>query len=504
MQTGEDTRPPAAFSESREKTVVLLLCVVAALHVLLFSAAFPFFNNVDEGIHFDLIVKYSEGHVPQGKELVSPESASWLAQMNSHAYLGMPGQFPNGQLPPPPWTLPAGAQQRVLAERSASWRAQQNYEVSQAPLYYALAGFWWDVGGWLGLADGRLLYWLRFLNALMMVAAVWFAYAAARVVFFDNIFVRFGVPALLAFMPQTAFYSLGNDVLSLACFGATFYFLLKWLHNPGAAVGGLTGLGFAATYLAKISNLPLLLIVLIVVVMKTSQRSEKVYRRAATEAMVGFLCCAIPPIACWMVWCQINFGDLTGSGVKTDFLGWTIKPFSQWWQHPIFLPAGLWTYLSGQLGTLWQGEFWWHHQPMALPWTGVIYTVVSLVLIGAAAPALFRRFSTDPAQRNALRISLACFLAMLGFFAVLSIAYDFHNCPYPSRDYPYFTSGRLLLGAAIPFLLLIVYGLDRLLNRLGNIAKFAVLAIMIGAMLWVEIITDMPVFSNDYNWFHLP
>jgi hypothetical protein len=499
--TNEPSRA-AEPGESNERKVIWLLCILAAFHVLVFSAAFPFFNNVDEGIHFDLALKYSQGHFPEGREMVSPDSASWLAQMNSHAYLGTPNV--SGQLPPPPWTLPADAQQRDLAARNASWRAQTNYEVSQTPLYYAVAGFWWHIGQWIGLADGRLLYWLRFLNALPVAAAVWVAYAAMRVVFFDNVFMRIGVPALLAFMPQTAFYSLGNDVLSPACFGATFLCLVKWLKNPSASIGGLTGLAFAATYLAKITNLPLLLIVVVVAVMKTSEPAERAYRRASTEALVGFLCCSIPLIVGWMVWCQINFGDITGSAVKTGFLGWTIKPFSQWWHHPIFLPVGLWTYLSGQLGTLWQGEFWWHHQPMALPWTDVIYAILSLALIGAAVPALARRYSSDPSQRYVLRISLACFLAMLGFFAALSVIYDFHHCPYPSREYPYFTSGRLLLGALVPFLLLVVYGLDRLLSRFGNAAKFTVLIILILAMLMVEIATDRQVFSNDYNWFHLP
>jgi hypothetical protein len=504
MQNGGDIRTPAAFPETREKKIVLLLCALAAIHVLVFSAAFPFFNNMDEGIHFDLALKYSQGHVPQGREMVSPDSAPWLAQMNSHAYLGIPGEFPGGQLPPPPWTLSQKESRQALAVRSASWRTQENYEVSQAPLYYALAGLWWHIGKWLGFEDGRLLYWLRFLNVPLVVLAIWLAYAAVRNVFFDNVFLRIGVPALLAFIPQTAFYSLGNDVLSPVCFSATFLCLLKWLQNPSASVGGLTGLAFAATYLAKIANLPLLLVVLVVAVIKTCQPVERVERRATTEALIGFLCCSIPPIICWMIWCQSNFGDITGSAVKTDFFGWTIKPFSQWWYHPIFLPAGLWTYLSGQLSTLWQGEFWWHHQPMALAWTGAIYTIFSLGLIGAATPAMFRRYSTDASQRYALRISLVCFVAMLGSFAVLSVIYDFHNCPSPSRQYPYFSAGRMLLGALIPFLLLIVYGLDRLLSRFGNVVKFVMLLVIILVMLTVEMATNWLVFSNDYNWFHLP
>lgn len=184
MQNGGTIRPPAAFPESRETKIVLLVCALAAIHVLVFSAAFPFFNNVDEGIHFDLVQKYAQGHVPQGRENISPDSASWLAQMNSHAYLGTPQQFPDGQLPPPPWTLPGKERLQALAVRSANWRTQNNYEVSQAPLYYALAGLWWHIGQGLGLADGRLVYWLRFLNVPLVVLAVWLAYAAMRVVFF--------------------------------------------------------------------------------------------------------------------------------------------------------------------------------------------------------------------------------------------------------------------------------------------------------------------------------
>jgi hypothetical protein len=498
------TPPTASRVEWAERKIILLLCVLAAVHVFIFSAAFPFFNNVDEAMHFDLVLKYSQGHVPQSREMISPASAGYLAVMNSHAYLGMTNQFPGGILPLPPWTLPAAKMHAELELKSTDWRNQENYEVSQTPLYYALAGLWWDIGQSLGMQDGRLLYWLRFLNIALAAATVWLAYAVVRIVFPDNVFLHIGVPALLAFMPQTAFYSLGNDVLSPLCFGTLFICVLKWLEGPSASIGGLTGAAFAATYLSKITNLPLLVIALVVVLIKTRQ-SLRQYRRSALEALIAFLLCSEPPIIGWMIWCKSNFGDVTGSAVKTDFLGWTIKPFSQWWHHPIFTPTGFWTYLSGQLTTFWQGEFWWHHQPMALPGTAFAYTGLSLVLLVAAMPALSPRFSNEgPQQRYALRISLLCFLAMLGFFALLSLMYDFHNCPYPSRQYPYFTSGRLLLGALIPFLLLVVCGLDRLLRRFGNATKFATLTIIILAMLALEISTDWAVFSNDFNWFHLP
>ena len=56
------TKPPA---KTRELKMILLLCLVASVRVFIFSAAFPFFNPVDEQRHFDLAVKYSQGHVPR-------------------------------------------------------------------------------------------------------------------------------------------------------------------------------------------------------------------------------------------------------------------------------------------------------------------------------------------------------------------------------------------------------------------------------------------------------
>ena len=81
--------------------------------------------------------------------------------------------------------------------------------------------------------------------------------------------------------------------------------------------------------------------------------------------------------------------------------------------------------------------------------------------------------------------------------------YDFDGCLYPSRAYPFFTSGRLMLGALVPFLLLFAFGMDCLLRHLGEAAKFLVLAALLIFMLASEIATDWRIFPNAYNWFHL-
>jgi hypothetical protein len=58
------------------------------------------------------------------------------------------------------------------------------------------------------------------------------------------------------------------------------------------------------------------------------------------------------------------------------------------------------------------------------------------------------------------------------------------------------------LGALVPFLLVIVYGLDRLLTRFGSTAKWLALILMISLMLVLEVVTNRPIFFNAYNWFH--
>ena len=507
-----------------EKKIILLFCILAAIHVFVYSAGFPLFNNVDESMHFDLVLRYARGDVPRQVELISTNTATYLGLMSSHEYYERATQFPGGKYPAALWTIPAEKARAAWAARSQIWQTQYNYEISQPPLYYVLAGLWWNIGAGLGLHNGHLVYWLRFFNILLVIALVWLAYAAARLLFpgdaipetapsrprlrpADHAFLRLGVPAWVAFMPQSAFYSIGNDLISALCFGLTFLLLIQWLRAEtlSAGQGIALGLACAATYLSKITNVPLLAITTVAVVFKAWQKIRLEKSRESSLALAAFLCCAELPVIVWTAWCRAHFGDATGSAIKAHFLGWTTKPFTQWWHHPIFSPGGLWSYVSGQLGTFWQGELWWGGPRLCLPGTDTIYTLLSLTLLAAALPTLSPRLSNvTSAQSRVWQLALACFTTELGFFGLMSIVYDFHNCPNPSREHPYFEAGRMMLGALIPFLLLFVYGLDRVLNRFGRTVKFITLMAMLGAMLTLEIATDRPAFSSEYNWFHLP
>jgi hypothetical protein len=432
MQNGEAIRPPAAFPESRAKAIIWLFCALAAIRVFVFCAAFPFFTNLDEPAHFDLVLKYSHGHAPGGMETISGESSAYLAMFSSLAYYGTPDKFPDNKMPSPLWTEPPEKMKQDAEAKSAGWQRLPNYEAPQGPLYYVLAGFWWDLGNGLGLHDGRLLYWLRFLNIAWMVAAIWLGYAAAKIVFPKNLFVKLGVPTFIAFMPQTGFYSIGNDTLSPVIFGIMFILLLNWLRsdNPTFWDGAALGLAFAASWLTKATNLPVLAAAGLAVLIKSGQllRTRK---RRPLEPFLGFVGCAPVPAVALMFHCKRNYGDFTGSNAMTDFFGWTVKPFPEWWHHPIFSPSGFWTYLSGQMGTFWQGELMLQNHPLYLPGTNVVYTLVSAALLALAMYGLLPRSSSAvvPQQRTALGLSLAFFVAALFFFALISIVYDFHNAP---------------------------------------------------------------------------
>ena len=325
------------FVAANERVLILLLCVAAALRVFIFSAAFPFFSNIDEDLHFDLITQYSHAQVPRSFDRLKEETLNWIVPYASPEFLFPPEQFPDGKFPAPLWKQPWSKVEPEIAATRAAWSSEINFESSQPPLYYALAGLWWWIGKHIGLVGIQSLYWIRFLNAALMAIMVWLGYVAARTIAPERLDLRIGVPLLLAFIPQNVFYAMNNDVLSPLCFGVLFLCVLQWLRTdaPSLLLGAITGVAIASTYLTKLSNLPLIVIAVAVILARLGaivRRSP----RAGLIALAALLLCAAVPIGSWMVWLKLQFGDVTGSTAKIAFLDWTRKPFVEWWQHPIF------------------------------------------------------------------------------------------------------------------------------------------------------------------------
>ena len=497
----------AGFAMRHERKLVLLLCAIAAGRVFIFSAAFPFFNNVDEQAHVDLVMKYARGQVPRDLGLYSSESAYYFSLYGTPEYFTAPQQFNTGTFPPPNWSLPAEQWRAVVDRAAAWWENNQNHESGEPPLYYAVAGLWLNLGRAVGLTGGWLLYWVRFLNVFVAAILVWLGFVAAKLVFPDEQLIRLSVPLLLAIWPQTALYSVTSDSFSPLCFGVAFVGLLKILEarRPSLLLAVWTGLALAATCLVKATNIVLLLVAVLALIFKITNFTERTTLRrlfAPVAVLIGF---AAVPIALWFAWNLHTFGDLTATASKIDFLDWTRKPPTKWWPHPIFTLTGLQEFWPQSIASFWRGEFIWHGQRLASQLSDGFYWISSTFVIVFTAIGLIWWFAKlTRFQRQSLWLALSGFIILLLLLVVLSIAFDFGHCVYPSREHPYFTSGRLLSAAVVPFVLLFSYALKCAVSWIpGRWPRMILFAGIIVLMAVSQCMLDRPAFSSRYNFFHL-
>jgi hypothetical protein len=487
-----------------ERFLILLLCLAAALRVFIYSAAFPFFSNIDEDLHFDLITQYSRAEVPRRFDRLKDDTLNWIIPYASPEFLSSPAQFPGATFPRPLWKRSWSEIEPEIAVTRAAWSSEINFQSSQPPLYYWLASEWWWIGKQVGLIGIQSLYWIRFLNALIVAMIVWLGYVTASMVALPRADLRIGVPSLLAFLPQNVFYAMNNDVLSPVCVGVLFLCVLQWLRTdaPSFLFGAFTGLTIAATCLTKMSNVPPVAVALVIII----ARIVVVLRRAPRAGLIALsaiVLCAAIPIGSWMLWTMSHFGDLTGSTGKIALLGWTRKPFGDWWHHPMFTLRGLWIFWSDLIASFLRGEISWHG--LALRWRVAdgFYAISTLVFVSAAIVGLRKRTGLTAFQRQAIGSAILIFIAGIAFLGLLSIQFDFGNCINPSRAHPYFTSGRLLTGALIPFAIVYVYGVasmcGRFNARLGMVVLGCVVVFMFASEIWVNRV----VFVSEHNWFHI-
>lgn len=506
MKRGHDARGEQQAPRVSAKLFIWLLCLVAGARTFVFCAGFPFFNNADEQAHFDVVLKYSQGHLPRGMERFSAESARYFVQYGSLEFFMSPDAFPDGSFPPPTWASTAEGTSAAVSDSEQAWSDATNPESWQPPLYYAIAGLWLKLGQLSGFSDGHLLYWLRFLNVFFVAALVWLSFLAAREFFPQQEWVALCVPGLVAFIPQDMFYGIENDNLSPLLFGAVFICLIRWwraeVMSPLLAV--CLGLSMSATYLTKLSNAPLLAVALFIVILKVFSAVRSGNLSRTLPALGIFSACVIIPVGAWMIWMHHAFGDAIGSSTHIELSGWTRKPFTAWWHHPIFTWHGAWGFLSKLLASFWRGEFIWHGKRLASAAADYFYVISSLLLIGITALHLPRLARSDKVTAQIVSFALLSFIAAVLFLAFISIRFDFGDSVYPSRSEPYLWSGRYITGALIPFMIVYVYGLDLALRWTRRTwPVLATVLIIVTAVTVSEIRVNRPVFSSDYNWFHL-
>ena len=488
--------------------VVITLCIIAAFRVWIFCAAFPFFCNVDEQAHFDTVIKYARGYLPhKGGTEFDKESIESILLYSTAEYIEKPEDFPRGIVPPPLCALPKEQVRTILKETTKKSFARYNTEAFSPPVYYLIAGAWYNVGKLLGKHGIRLLYWIRFLNAGIIFFIVWFSYLFCKRLFPDTKFMYIGLPFIVAFLPQDAFYAITNDVLSPLFFTISLYLLLQWYQSDTNKYQSsfVTGAFVATTFLTKFSNIAIIGVASIICLLKIirPQGTERFKERWHASAFV--MITALLPIGLWAIRNRVMLGDFSGSMDKVIALGWMVKPLSTIWNHPIFTPKGMILFWDDLIRSFWRGEFTWHLSRLSLNASDLFYSLSSFVFLFTASIKLL--FSKKTASKSNRFVGIICIIALL--FSIicligLSITFDFGHCWYPSREYPYCTSGRLIIGAIVPFFVLYLNGMSVVMKKLKMMfTPIIAIAIIVFCMTWSEITITQPVFSNPYNWFHL-
>jgi len=490
---------------TREGQLALLLSVLAGLRVLLFSAAFPFFTHIDEHRHVDVVLKYARGYLPApGNDAYEREMGLYLALYGSPEY-HLP---PDAPVPPPGWHSPHGALMDRIASREAFLAKRHNLEANEAPVYYALCAAWMKVGRTLGATGGVLLYWLRALNALAAAAVVLIAYRSLRELHPDPV-VQLGVPLLLAVFPMDALYYVTRDAISPLVMGIGFLWVVRLRGRPDSRTldYAVAGALLATAFLVKYTNLALLVVAALLTISALATRPGARSLRGEGGRWLLLWLVALFPIATWLVRNQRLFGEMTGSALKIERMGWGRKPFIEILDHVLFTPSGMWAFATDLVPSFWRGQLAWHLETLAWRAADFFYTASSLLFVVLAAVGLRRGAATEAAGRVE-GMALIAVLFSVATLAGLSLLFVFHETSNPSAAKPYFDQGRLISGMLIPFAIVYVSGIrvatSRLAKPWSELASYSVLVIVACVVLVSEISLTWPVFLSEYNWYHLP
>ncbi len=194
------------FLRGHSGHIIAVLCVFAGLRILVFAAAFPIFNSLDEHFHFMSIQMYARGEWP-GKDLprFSPEAAELIAYYETFEYTRPRAEI-ESLYSIPYYQLPRAGGYPYVEQVYQHWVQGQNYEAQSAPLYYLIGAAWYRIGEALGVHSWELPYWIRLLNPMAYILLIWASYRFVRMIYPHDIFLWLGVPALLAVFPQDVYF----------------------------------------------------------------------------------------------------------------------------------------------------------------------------------------------------------------------------------------------------------------------------------------------------------
>jgi hypothetical protein len=489
-----------------DKLFLLACCLLTTLKVFLGVASLPFFSEVDESAHFDLVQKYARGYWPNKRvERLEASTARIDAMFGTIEFTNSPQQFRGGKIPPPTWRLPDDGRRKALLDRlNAYLESQTNHEVHSPPIYYGLAALWLLVGEAVGFQDGALVYWVRALNVVLYVGLIVLAFEYCRRQFSGA--VAWMVCLLLAFLPDPNHWLVNSDNLSpLVFLGATLT-LVHWREKerPSIAVGLAAGLLTAATWLVKLSNVAIWVVFFTYIGLKAADLRRARALRENLQIMLVPVLAATLPVLLWVGRNYLVLGDPLGTEEKTAELGWSRKHGREIFQHPIFGGSGLTTFGTTFLTTTWRGHLRWHNSQVEIATYDRFYLIVSITFIAAAAFSLtFFRARYSGQERLSYVLAFVALGTSVAFLVAVSLLFDFGDCVYPSRAFPFVALGRLVSGTLVFFLVIFAHGIELMWLRSRWLAAGVLLlcTAVMSAQYYTYVVEVLP---SAYNWFHLP
>jgi len=500
----------ASVRANRETQLVMALASFAFIRVFAFSSTLPFFNGIDEHLHFDLVQKYARGFLPgPGDATFDAITIGFIAEYGSPEYLRGPEAYESGRVPTPeemraehPLGSPA---YRTLVRK---YTKLTNLEAEAPPAYYALGGAWMKLGRMLGLERAQLLYWIRWLNPLLAAAVVLLTYQFVRPRCPGDAFRRLGPCVFLAGYPSDLQYGVTPDVLSIGLGALCFFGLVRMREAPRRIVVSIaTGLVIGIAFLNKYPNVIFagVAFVLFLMALREASRPRALRWELLHWSLLGLA--AAGPALWWLERNLRLLGSVTGAHRKVEAMGWSYNGLEQILAHPILGVRGWFEFVPTLLNTFWQGEFGWHGKSTHDGAVDAMYTTTSLVFLGAALVGWLR---AGRAGRSALRpegIALLVLGASIAVLAGLSTLFDYGREEGPlSRAFPYFASGRLIAGAVVPFAIVYCNGIERVWSRAPApwaqrgpwLVLCAVLAIALG---W-QLAVFHDAFWSSWNWYN--
>jgi hypothetical protein len=494
------------FGLRTEKKLILIFYIFAAIRVAFYSSIFPFFNNVDELMHFDLVIKYRDGYMPRKMDRINQTSANYIAGCSSTEYAKV--DTTKMEVPYFLQNLNDSIVKRNYIGTAEFWKGIYNFESGLAPVYYVIVGLWAKLGTLTGLFDQEscmYLYWIRSINILLIVLLAFISYKFSKLIFPADELLRLSVPLFAAFLPQDTFYSIQNDSMSPIAFGIVLINLIPFLKTdtPTYKQAIYLGLSLAFLILVKISNLPVFIIGVAFVFMHLLLNFKKITISGFIKHYAVVFFCSLLPLLLWLIRNLLNFGDFTASAAKIQHLLWVHKPISTWLASSFFTKGHFGQFWTELLCTCWRGEVIWDGKLLPNSSMDVFYWMSSTLFI-LAAVTLFLVAVYNKKYSFTQTLFVLSFFSMIVFLIVLSIMFDYGNSGYPSVQRPFFSSGRLISAALIPFLILYLQGFLFVFSWIKNKRiQFWLLVLIVVIISVSEYNTNKVSFQSTCNLFSL-